>query len=117
MIKYFQDYLSRIKFRGKILMIFNSMMFLWIFLPIILVLYYIVPNKLKNLFLMLISLVVYAWGSLESLTVLLTSIVVNYFIGILINAQKKNRLKKIFFGAGMLFNIGILCYYKYSNFF
>ena len=98
-------------------MIFNSMMFLWIFLPIILVLYYIVPNKLKNLFLMLISLVVYAWGSLESLTVLLTSIVVNYFIGILINAQKKNRLKKIFFGAGMLFNIGILCYYKYSNFF
>ena len=98
-------------------MIFNSMMFLWIFLPIILVLYYIVPNKLKNLFLMLISLVVYVWGSLESLTVLLTSIVVNYFIGILINAQKKNRLKKIFFGAGMLFNIGILCYYKYSNFF
>lgn len=98
-------------------MIFNSMMFLWIFLPIILVLYYIVPNKLKNLFLMLISLVVYAWGSFESLSVLLTSIVVNYFIGILINAQKKNRLKKIFFGAGMLFNIGILCYYKYSNFF
>lgn len=117
MIKYFQDYLSRIKFKGKILMIFNSMIFLWIFLPIILVLYYIVPNKLKNLFLMLISLVVYAWGSLESLTVLLTSIVVNYFIGILINAQKKNRLKKNFFGAGMLFNIGILCYYKYSNFF
>ena len=98
-------------------MIFNSMMFLWIFLPIILVLYYIVPNKLKNLFLMLISLVVYAWGSLESLTVLLTSIVVNYFIGILINAQKKNRLKKVFFAIGMMFNIGILCYYKYSNFF
>ena len=63
-------------------MAFNSMSFLWIFLPITLILYYFTFGKFKNLFLVLASLIMYAWGSTETLPILLISILANYIIGL-----------------------------------
>lgn len=98
-------------------MTFNSMIFLWIFLPLILILYYFCNNKIKNIFLVLISFIIYAWGSYETISILFLSIIANYIWGIIIGKQTKEILRKIFLSLGIIFNIGILCYFKYYNFF
>jgi len=93
------------------------MIFLWIALPIILLLYYFSNNKMKNIFLVLISLIIYAWGSYKTIPVLLISILGNYILGIIIDKQSKNALRKLFLGLGIILNLGILGYFKYYNFF
>lgn len=98
-------------------MIFNSMIFLWVVLPIVLILYYFSNNKIKNILLVLISLLMYAWGSYKTISILLTVILVNYFLGIIIDRPKKNSLRKFFLFLGIVFNISILVYFKYYNFF
>lgn len=98
-------------------MIFNSMIFIWVALPILLIVYYFLNNTLKNLFLVLASLFFYAWGSIETISILLISIVVNYILGALIDKSKKMKLRKVFLALGIIVNIGILGYFKYYNFF
>lgn len=95
-------------------MTFNSMIFIWLFLPIILIVYYMLNNTLKNIFLVLVSLFMYAWGSIETISILLISILVNYILGLLVSKEKN---KKLFLTIGVLFNIGLLGYFKYYNFF
>ena len=96
---------------------FNSMIFLWVFLPIILVLYYLVGNKLKNIFLLVASLFIYSWGSFQTIPILFISIMFNYFLGIIIEKQEKSVFKKISLSFGIIFNIFLLGYFKYYNFF
>ena len=95
-------------------MTFNSMIFIWLFLPIILIVYYMLNNTLKNIFLVLVSLFMYAWGSIETISILLISILVNYILGLLVSKEKN---KKLFLTIGVLFNIGLLGYFKYYKFF
>ena len=97
-------------------MAFNSMSFLWIFLPISLILYYVTFGKLKNLFLVIASLIMYAWGSVETLPILIISIFINYIIGLCMSDKVTGTSRKIIFTIGILFNLGILSYYKYYNF-
>ena len=97
-------------------MAFNSMSFLWIFLPITLILYYFTFGKFKNLFLVLASLIMYAWGSTETLPILLISILANYIIGLWMSDKTNDGFRKFIFIIGILFNLGILSYYKYYNF-
>ena len=75
-------------------MIFSSIFFLFIFLPITLLLYYIVPWKFKNAVLLLFSLVFYAWGAPVYIFLMLFSIVFNYFSGIEIDYYHKKRDRK-----------------------
>ena len=98
-------------------MLFNSMIFLWIFLPVLLVLYYVVkPIKYRNVILLIFSLLFYAWGEPKYIILMLVSILVNYVIGILI--AKSTGKKKIFLlAADSLINLGILAHFKYANFF
>ena len=96
---------------------FNSMIFLWCFLPIILILYFLCNNKFKNIFLLLISFIIYAWGSYQTIGVLCISIISNYILGLIIDRQEKDRNRKLFLGLGIIINIGILGYFKYHNFF
>ena len=97
-------------------MAFNSMSFLWIFLPITLILYYFTFGRLKNLFLVIASLIMYAWGSVETLPILIISIFANYIIGLCLSEKVTGKLRKLVFAIGILFNLGILSYYKYYNF-
>jgi alginate O-acetyltransferase complex protein AlgI len=65
-------------------MIFSSLTFLLIFLPITLLLYYIVPKKAKNFILLLCSLIFYAWGEPKYVFLMIISIVSGYVLGLLI---------------------------------
>ena len=69
-------------------MVFNSIYFLFVFLPITLILYYVMPARLKNLLLVIISFLFYAWGSPKSLIFLLFAALFNYAGGIEIEHLK-----------------------------
>ena len=60
-------------------MIFSSLFFICIFLPVTLILYYVVPRKAKNLILLIMSLIFYAWGEPVYVLLMMFSIVYNYF--------------------------------------
>lgn len=95
-------------------MVFSSLVFLWIFLPIIIIGYYIVDKRYKNIFLLLGSLIFYAWGEPIYIFLMLFSIIINWGIGLLI--ERFASYKQILLVADILLNIGILGYFKYFNF-
>ena len=96
-------------------MVFSSITFIYYFLPIVLLIYYLVPNKIKNIFFLLASLFFYTWGELEYILLIIVSIVVNYFFGILFKNEKIH--KKWILILACIFNIGILGIFKYTGFF
>lgn len=91
------------------------MIFLWKFLPIVLILYFICDKKFKNIILLLASLFFYAWGEPIYIILMLVSILFNYIFGLLIDKYRKHD-KKILVIA-IIFNLGLLAYFKYFNFF
>ena len=96
-------------------MVFSSNLFLYIFLPLVLLLYTLVPNRGRNLLLFIISLAFYSWGSGPIVLLLLVSILVNYFAGLLIY-RSEHTSKPIFVAVAAL-NLLLLIYYKYFGFF
>lgn len=96
-------------------MIFSSVIFIYYFLPIVLLLFYIVPNKYKNFILFLASLIFYYYSEKKFLILLILSIIVNYSLGRLITKYKDN--KKVWLIISLIFNFGLLLYFKYVNFF
>ena len=98
-------------------MLFSSITFLYYFLPSVLILYFIVPKKLKNTVLMLSSLVFYGWGEPKYVVLMIASIVIGYFSGILIEAFSQKKLSKVFLGISVAVNLGFLAYFKYADFF
>ena len=100
-------------------MVFNSLYFLLVFLPVALLLYYITPKKLKNIILVLISFVFYAWGEPQYLLVLLFSIIFNYLTGLELQElkrQKNDKLEKIAMICGVVVNLLLLGSSKYMGF-
>ncbi len=94
-------------------MVFSSLIFLWIFLPIIFIGYFLIQDRLKNIFLLIGSLIFYAWGEPKYIFLMLCLIFINYGIGILIDRFEKR--KKLFLILSIVINIGILGYFKYLN--
>ena len=97
-------------------MVFNSIYFLFVFLPIALVLYYVIPARLKNLLLVIISFLFYAWGSPKSVIFLLFASLFNYASGIEIEHLKISRhtdaaMKVLIASAAA--NIVLLASFKY----
>ena len=90
------------------------MFFLWAFLPITIILYYIVPRKCRNVLLLFVSLFFYAWGEPVYVLLMIFSIIVNWILGILI--EKYQRWNKTILIFDVLFNLGLLGYFKYSGF-
>ena len=99
-------------------MIFSSILFIFRFLPIALILYYITPQKYKNLILTLLSLVFYSWGEGKYFLIMIASIIIDYTAGRRIY-RYKNEIKKktIVLCISLLFNLGLLFFFKYFNFF
>ena len=96
-------------------MVFNSLLFTFAFLPFIVVAYYLLKReKQQNIFLFFISLVIYFYGAKKLTIYLVISILVNYVIGLLIGKSKK--CKGIILLLGLLWNFGLLFYFKYYNF-
>lgn len=98
-------------------MVFSSLVFIFVFLPVTIFLYYIAPRKLKNLVLLAASLVFYAWGEPVYITIMLFSTVFDYFNGVLIDKYRgKGRISKLVFINSIVVNIGILSFFKYYGF-
>ena len=97
-------------------MVFSSMTFIWCFLPILLLIYYIAKDKYKNLILLTFSLIFYAWGEPKYIILMLSSIIINYIFGILIDKYNNKRIKTPIFILALLTNIFLLIYFKYFNF-
>ena len=97
-------------------MLFNSYEFIFLFFPTVLLMYFILGNKLSsmaNTWLMLASLFFYGWWSIDYLPLLIGSIIINYLIaGCIIKSRSR-----ISFITGLIFNLGLLGYYKYLDFF
>ena len=97
-------------------MVFSSIIFLYLFLPLTIALYFLVGKKFHNFVLLCASLLFYAWGEGFFVLVMLCSIVVNYFSGLLIERFKDQPLSRFFFSVAVIFNLGLLSVYKYANF-
>lgn len=95
-------------------MVFSSITFLFYFLPIVLVLYYISPKKFKNVVLLISSLFFYFWGEPKYVILIVISIVLAYIFGLLIDKYKE--LSKMFLVLSIVISVGILVYFKYTNF-
>lgn len=102
-------------------MLFSSSTFLFMFLPIVIVIYYTALRKkrtLQNVFLFLASLLFYAWGEPAFVFVMLFSILANYLFGLEVNKFKDNQNKsKAILAIAIVFNLGILFVFKYLSFF
>ena len=95
-------------------MIFSSAIFLFQFLPLLLFLYYFARNRYRNLVLLIASLIFYAWGEPKNIFLMLLSVFVNYWIGILLDKFRKQG--KLLLTIAVAYNLGILYIFKYLNF-
>ncbi len=100
-------------------MIFSSLLFLFRFLPVVLLLYYIVPVSLRNLVLLLVSLVFYAWGEPVYVVLMLCSIFVSWMGGLLVDrfhtAGEEWKAKWSLI-LSVAIGLSFLAFFKYSNF-
>lgn len=98
-------------------MVFSSLIFIFIFLPLVLISYYITPRRLRNTVILLASLLFYAWGEPIYIILIIISILINYLGALLIRAHIKNKDKsKFIFITLLLINISILFFFKYYGF-
>lgn len=99
-------------------MLFSSSVFIFIFLPLVLFLYYISGKKIRNYILLLASLIFYTWGGVNYLKILMVSILINYIFGLLIDKTvDRSHLRKFILILGIILNLALLFYYKYYDFF
>lgn len=102
-------------------MLFNSHIFIFLFLPITLFVYYRLggmgQSRAAISWLVAASLFFYGWWNPKYLLLILLSILVNYGIGLILTRNNKDRKTATYLIIGILFNIGLLAYYKYANFF
>ena len=97
-------------------MVFSSIFFIFGFLPIFMLLYYLVPRKLQNPVLIIGSLFFYAWGEPVYVVLMLFSAVFNYFMGLDLEASvfdQKARKRSLIFAV--IINLFILCFFKYNK--
>jgi alginate O-acetyltransferase complex protein AlgI len=94
-------------------MVFSSPLFLFFFLPALILLYFCTPKQFKNVLLLVASLLFYAWGEGFYVALMLISIGLNYVFGRLIDVSDNSRR---YLAIGVVANLGILVSYKYSNF-
>lgn len=96
-------------------MLFSSMSFIYLFLPLVCLLYFLVRANLRNYVLLGASIFFYAWGEPEYLAIMLLTILVNYIGGILIARYPKYKILSL--TLTITANLGFLAYFKYFNFF
>lgn len=98
-------------------MVFSSLIFIFIFLPLVLVSYYIVPKRFKNTIILLASLIFYAWGEPVYVLLIIVSILINYFGALLIRKYIIDKEKsKFIFITVLLIDISVLFFFKYYGF-
>ena len=98
-------------------MVFSSIVFLYIFLPIMLLIYFIVPKKLKNLVMIISSFLFFAWGEINYIPIMLILAVMDFICGKKINENWSNKRKKaLYLWIDVGVNLLILFFFKYADF-
>lgn len=98
-------------------MVFSSPIFLFLFLPVVLTLYFVLRGtRLRNLWLLAMSIVFYAWGEIVFVFLMMASTVVNYVFGLWLDATARPDRRKWVVGLGVAFNLGLLGFFKYAGF-
>lgn len=98
-------------------MVFSSTIFLCVYLPLVLLGYYICPKKGRNLFLLIVSLVFYAWGEPKYVFLMIFSILVNYIFGRLMDKNRgRQKRMKLLLVLSVVIDIGLLSVFKYTDF-
>ena len=97
-------------------MVFSSITFLFYFLPIVLAIYYIVPNKFKNIVILISSFAFYFFGETTYILLMIFSIISTYIFGILIDKHRGTENAKIFLILSIAISVALLVYFKYIDF-
>ncbi len=99
-------------------MLFSSNLFIYLFAPIVILLAIFFPRKFQNLILFVASLFFYAWGEYSFVSIIVSSILVNYFLSLIIQKHTDQRpaKAKLILAGSICFNLGLLVYFKYTNF-
>jgi alginate O-acetyltransferase complex protein AlgI len=110
-------------------MVFSSVIFVFFFLPVVLIAHALLPARARNVFLLAASVVFYAWGEVRFLWVMFTSSLLDYFAGLVIGSEydrmesagegrlRKTPLQKLAIAVSLAGNLGLLCFFKYAGFF
>ncbi len=98
-------------------MLFSSMTFLLLFFPLTIILYFLSTNiHYRNTILLIASIAFYSWGEVSTLGLMLVVIIVNYSLSIVMD-KKEGNSRKLILWLIVILNLGLLSYFKYSNFF
>jgi alginate O-acetyltransferase complex protein AlgI len=97
-------------------MVFSSILFLLYFLPVFLIVYYLLPYKLRNPWVLTASILFYAWGAPDFIFIVLGSITADFYLVKFIH-RTEGTVKRWLTGISIFMNIGLLAYFKYANFF
>ncbi len=98
-------------------MVFSSTIFLCVYLPLVLLGYYICPKKGRNLFLLIVSLVFYAWGEPRYVFLMIFSIVINFAFGLLMDKHRSDPKRlKLMLVLSVVIDLGLLSVFKYTDF-
>ena len=99
-------------------MVFSSILFIFRFMPAAFLIYYLTPRKFKNAVLFVMSLIFYSWGEVKYFPIMIASVIVDYTCSRVIESNRdKKWVCRTALTVSMLFNIGMLGFFKYTNFF
>ncbi len=96
-------------------MVFSSLLFLFLFLPLVLICYYTLGNRFRNIVLLIASLFFYAWGEPKYVYLMVFSIIINYLFGVKVDTASKGN-RKLWLSISVIFNLGLLVIFKYADF-
>ena len=100
-------------------MVFSTPLFLFFYLPACLLIYYVTPLKLRNLVLLIFSLLFYYWGERAYVLIMFASTMIDYIHGLLVarcKANKNDKGARLAVASSVVFNLGLLGFFKYWDF-
>ena len=96
-------------------MVFSSLIFLFIFLPVVVTINYLLPSKWRNTFLLIANLIFYAWGEPVYVLLMIASIFVNYICAYIMDKTVSRRKRKLLLVINIILNLGALGFFKYTS--
>ena len=97
-------------------MVFSSVLFIFYYLPTLLLAYFLTPKKYRNVTLLIFSLIFYFLGEPRNIIFLILSCFINYYLSIIISKLENKKMRRMLFLLGLLYNVGQLIYFKYTTF-
>ena len=97
-------------------MLFSSMTFLFVFMPLVMAVYFLSKKEIRNYVLLIASIIFYAWGEPRYLAIMIITILVNYAGAILLDKHYSSRQRLWIVSLTIVLDLSFLFYFKYFNF-